>query len=181
MDLTPYVSGLRRELTGAAGAGTDEARALAERLVAPLESATRLVLLEALADAAEEISRALGPRSVDVRLRGQDPEFVVAPGPDSVAGHGAASGDSRTSGEVVAPTAGALPPAPESDGSGTSRVTFRLPNSLKSRVEQAAGYGGLSANAWLLRVVAAAVEADEIQRTQSRGRRMAERFTGWAR
>ena len=52
MDLTPYVDVLRRDLAAAAGAGGDEARALAERLAAPLESATRLVLLDALSEAA---------------------------------------------------------------------------------------------------------------------------------
>jgi len=39
MDLTPYVDTLRRELAVAADAGGEDARALAERLSAPLDSA----------------------------------------------------------------------------------------------------------------------------------------------
>ena len=81
MDLTPYVSNLRRELAVAAEAGGDDARALAERLTAPLESAVRLVLLDALSAAADEITRDLAPGSVDLRLRGREPSFVVTPPP----------------------------------------------------------------------------------------------------
>lgn len=79
MDLTPYVDNLRHELAVAADAGGDEARALAERLTAPLESAARLILLSALSTAMGEVTLELAPGSVDVRLRGLDPEFVVTP------------------------------------------------------------------------------------------------------
>ena len=83
MDLTPYVDTLRRELAVAADAGGADARALAERLSAPLDSAARLVLLEALSAAAAEITRDLAPGSVDLRLRGREPSFVVtSPVPD---------------------------------------------------------------------------------------------------
>ena len=64
----PYVESLRRELAVAAEAGGPDARALAERLTGPLESAARLALLEALSAAAGEITRDLAPGSVDVRL-----------------------------------------------------------------------------------------------------------------
>ena len=48
MHLTPYVENLRRDLAVAAEAGGEEARAAAERVTAPLESAVRLMLYEAL-------------------------------------------------------------------------------------------------------------------------------------
>lgn len=76
---TTYVETLRHELIVAAEAGGPEAVALAERLTAPLDSAARLVLLEALSAAADEITLELAPGSVDVRLRGRDPESVVTP------------------------------------------------------------------------------------------------------
>jgi hypothetical protein len=60
-ELSPYVDNLRRELMVAAGAGVEDARTLAERLVAPLESAIRRTLLDALSTAADEITRALAP------------------------------------------------------------------------------------------------------------------------
>src|SRR5262245_27672682 len=81
MDLTPYVENLRHELAVAAEAGGEDARALAERLTAPLESALRLTLLEALSAAADEITRELAPGSAELRLRGGEPEFVVTPAP----------------------------------------------------------------------------------------------------
>src|SRR5271170_8225978 len=81
MDLGTYVSTIRQELAVAAEAGGDDARALAERLVAPLESVLRLALLDALSDAADEITRDLAPGSVHLRLRGREPGFVVTPPP----------------------------------------------------------------------------------------------------
>src|ERR687889_59127 len=81
MNLTMYSENLRRELAVAADAGGEEARALAERLTAPLESAIRLTLLEALSAAADEITRELAPGSVELRLRGGEPGFVVTAAP----------------------------------------------------------------------------------------------------
>src|SRR5690348_14965667 len=108
MDLTPYVDSLRRELAGAAELGGAEARALAERLSGPLESATRLALLDALSAATDEITRDLAPGSVELRLRGRDPSFVVTPPPDF--------GDST----VPAVSAGTAPPAMPVDDEGAT-------------------------------------------------------------
>ena len=77
MDLRPYLDEIRRQLEAAAEAGGEDARALAERLAGPLDAAIRLSFLEALAAAAQEITYDLAPASVEVRLRGRDPEFVV--------------------------------------------------------------------------------------------------------
>lgn len=65
----------------------DEARALAERLTAPLESAARLTMLNVLSAATDEITRELAPGSVDVRLRGLDPDFLVTLPPADTGGH----------------------------------------------------------------------------------------------
>src|ERR1700684_404813 len=81
MDLTTYVNNLGREFAALAEAGGDEARALVERLTGPLESAIRMTLLDALSAAADEITRELAPGSVELRLRGRDPSFVVTAPP----------------------------------------------------------------------------------------------------
>ena len=81
MDLRPYVESVHRQLAAAAETGGEDARALAERLAAPLESAVRLALQDALAAAVEEITCELAPGSVELRLRGRDPEFVVTAPP----------------------------------------------------------------------------------------------------
>jgi hypothetical protein len=155
MDLSPYVESLRHELAVAAEAGGDEARALAERLTAPLEAAARLALLEALSAAADEITRELAPGSVEVRLRGRDPDFVVTQSPT---GPFAEPAEPASVGDVAG---SALPPAPRADDpgdEGTARISLRLPSHLKPRIEAAAGAAGLSVNAWLVRAIAAALE-----------------------
>ncbi|NBE56390.1 hypothetical protein [Streptomyces boluensis] len=172
MDLTPYVAHLRQELAVAAEAGGEESRALAERLTAPLESAARLTLLNALSAAMADVTRDLAPGSVDVRLRGLDPEFVVTapPAPESY--------EERDEPSVPAPPA----PVPDDDGT-TSRINFRLPAHLKARVEEAAGREGLSVNAWLVRAVSTAMDPGAAAgRSSGRGRsRSQQGFTGWVR
>src|SRR3954465_8253367 len=129
MDLTPYVDTLRRELAVAAEAGGEDARELAERLTAPLESATRLTMLNVLSAAMDEITRELAPGSVDVRLRGLNPDFVVTPPPPY----------SSTPAEPAASIEALATPAPaEGDEGGTARVNLRLPAHLKARAEEAA-------------------------------------------
>src|SRR2546422_11718491 len=81
MDIHLYVESIHRQLAVAAEPGGDEARALAERPVAPLTAAIRLTLQAVLVAAAEEITCELAPGSVELRLRGRDPEFVVRPPP----------------------------------------------------------------------------------------------------
>ncbi|MFE5740947.1 hypothetical protein [Streptomyces celluloflavus] len=178
MDLTPYVDNLRHELAVAADAGGDEARALAERLTAPLESAARLTLLNVLSAAMGEVTRDLAPGSVDVRLRGLDPEFAVTPPPASEPYEPAGERESAPSGVRAS-----APPAPaEGDEGGTARINFRLPAHLKTRVEDAAGQEGLSVNAWLVRAVATALEPEGRDRPTGRSRHGGQQgFTGWVR
>jgi hypothetical protein len=172
MDLTPYVDTLRRELAVAAEAGGDEARELAERLTAPLESATRLVMLNVLSAAMDEITRELAPGSVDVRLRGLDPDFVVTPPPT---GAGAPA-------EPAAPVEPLKTPAPaDGDEGGTARVNLRLPAHLKARAEEAASREGLSVNAWLVRAVSAAVDGGTRPRTTQKTQTIGQSYTGWVR
>ncbi|KEF05282.1 MULTISPECIES: toxin-antitoxin system HicB family antitoxin [Streptomyces] len=173
MDLTPYVDNLRQELAVAADAGGDDARALAERLTAPLESATRLTLLNALSAAMGEVTRELAPGSVDVRLRGLDPEFVVTapPAPEPV----------REEREPVAVPAPPPPPADADDGA-MARINFRLPAHLKARAEEAATAEGLSVNAWLVRAVSTALDGGQRAAPTGRGKPSGGRsFTGWVR
>jgi hypothetical protein len=159
MDLQPYVEAVRHELNLAAAAAGAEAQALADRLSAPLESAIRLALLEALSAGVEEITSELAPRSVEVRLRGRDPEFVVS-----------APLDEPLAQEPFDVAFG------DEDG-GTWRITLRLPESLRAAVEAATRYDGSSLNAWLVRAVAAAVQSKAGRATPGSARRV----TGWVR
>ncbi|MEU7282936.1 hypothetical protein AB0A69_29785 [Streptomyces sp. NPDC045431] len=180
MDLTPYVDHLRRELAVAANAGGDEARALAERLTAPLESAARLTLLNALSAASDEITRELAPGSVDVRLRGLEPEFVVTAPPTAGSPEEEAPAMAAPMAPPVAPPAPS--PADSEEGAGTARINFRLPAPLKARVEEAAGREGLSVNAWLVRAVALALEpGGGPDRPAARTPRHGQSYRGWVR
>ena len=153
MNLDLYIENLNRQLAVAAEAGGEEARALVERLIAPLEAAIRLTLQDALAAAAEEITTELAPGSVQLRLRGRDPEFVVTPPPaDPSADDLREDPDDR-------------PPAvPEGDEGSMSRINLRMPDHLKARIEQAAASEGLSVNAWLVRAAAAASASWRVRR-----------------
>src|ERR687894_604615 len=158
MDLTPYIENIRRELALAAEAGGEEARALAERLAAPLESAVRLMLLDALSAAADEITRELAPGSVELRLRSGEPEFVVTGAP------------------AVEPAAAEeAPPPPEGDA--PARINLRLPEQLKADVGEAASRERLSVNAWLIRAAAAAIaHGDPARRAPQRGGRLGDSY-----
>jgi hypothetical protein len=178
MELEPYVAALRQEFALAAEAAGDEATAVAERLIIPLESSVRLALLEALSAAADEITRDLAPGSVHVRLQGREPHFVVSPPPaDAFTEPPAEAG--------LVPTPGtALPPAPEGDDGAMARINFRLAEHLKNRIEQVADRNGLSVNGWLVRAAAAALETDAATGRQAGPRRQGtgrQHFTGWVR
>lgn len=162
MDLGQYVNDLQRQLVDAAASGTEDTRAVAERLATGLDAATRLVLLDALSAAAGEITRDLAPGSVDMRLRGREVEFVVAQSnsePDS---------DERPAAPV------------DLDDASTSRTTLRLPDALKARVDDAAAADGLSVNTWLVRAIAAALQPKQ-RRSAQRTLRTGDNFAGWAR
>ena len=162
MQLDRYAERLRSQLAAVAEAGSEETRALAERMSVALEPAIRLALLELLSEAAGEISRELAPGGVDVRLRGQDPELVVSRPTDPA---------------PAAPAAAAAAQAAVDDEPASFRTTLRLPERLKARVEQTAAAEGVSVNTWLVRAVAAALETDRPRTPPQSG----SRFTGWVR
>ena len=148
MDITPYVESLRRDLVAAADTGSDEVRAAAERLALALDPATRLALMEAISQAAAEITAEMPAGSVDVRLSGRELDFVVV-GPSLAA--------------PQASPAAPPPPSPDDvDEDGTvARITLRIPESVKARAEELAARSGHSLNTWLVNVVRAATTADQ--------------------
>lgn len=180
MDVTPYIDSLRRDLAAAAEAGGEEAKAAAERLTMALDPAMRLALMDALSQAAAEITGELPAGSVEVRLRGREPELVV---------------DVPTTMPLAAaPTTQTASTEPEEDDEdgAVARITLRLPESLKTRAEEMAGRTGQSLNSWLVNAIrqatrdkAVTVDIDlssipfieEIQRGP--GRRGGRRMTGW--
>lgn len=149
MDITPYVEHLRRDLVAAAEAGGDELRCAAERLGFALDPAARLALMEAISQAAAEITTEMPSGGVDVRLNGRELDFVVqvptpAPG-------------------VAAPPPPPPPPSPDEAEEGLARVTLRLPESVKTRAEEKAAEAGQSLNTWLVNLVRQATNDNAIK------------------
>jgi HicB family len=174
MNLDPYVDAIHSQLDLAAEAAGDEARALAARLAAPLDAAIRLALQDALAAAAEEITVELAPGSVELRIRGREPGFVVTPPPT-----GPSEEDATDEAEAIAFASR----REEGEDQALARINVRMPEHLKTRVERAADAEGLSVNAWLVRAAAARLEraAGGSRRSGRRAPTGAERYTGWAR
>jgi hypothetical protein len=170
MELREYVEALRDELVTASGAGDAETRAVAERLVGPLESAVRLTLLKVLSAAADEITQDLAPGSVDLRLRGLEPSFVVTPPPDD---DGPLEDPMDETGDAASDwSAGALDGATSGT---TARINFRPPQAMKEQIEEAASRQGISVNAWMVRASAAALAPSK------RAPRGQQQFNGWVR
>ena len=136
-----------------------------------LSSVFYLSCQEALqrAGASVKIDFTLAPGSVEVRLRGREPEFVVTPPP----------------GEPVAEQRSEPADAPvplEDDDGALWRINVRMPDRIKPSIERAARQEGLSVNAWLVRAAAAAVGRSETDRGhERRAPQASNRHTGWAR
>jgi len=147
MDITPYVDSLKRDLLAAAEAAGDEARATAERLTYALDPAARLAMMEAISQAAAEITAELPSGGVDVRLDGRDLDFVV-----------------HAPSAVPAPPAPPSPPMPGEDDEegGLARITLRIPESVKAKAEEMAARSGQSLNTWLVSIVRSATREGAI-------------------
>jgi hypothetical protein len=158
MDLMPFIDAVRRDLAAAGEAAGAEVREASKRLSYALEPSLRLVLLEALGTAAAEVTAQLDAAVVELHLRGRDPDLVVT-----------------EAGGPVATTARTAPVADSDEG--TSRISFRLPESLKARVEEAAAADGLSVNSWLVRAVAETLDTPAPAPTA----RASRHISGWVR
>jgi hypothetical protein len=146
MDITPYVERLRQDLAQSAAAGDDTIRAAADRLALAVDPSMRLALMEALSQAAAEITTEMRSGSVDVRLAGRELEFVVE----------------QDAAEPVVPPV--VPPAVDDDDqdAATARITLRLPESVKARAEELAAKHGSSLNTWIVNVLRGATRESAI-------------------
>lgn len=134
MNLTIVLEELQQDLQRLAELGDERSAQVAQRLGDALASNLRLKLFDLLSQAAVELSSKLPSGHVEVRLAGQEPEFVFV---DQPAGEtGAVVGEELS-----------------------ARISLRLPESLKLSVEKAAEREGISVNAWLVRAIARATES----------------------
>jgi len=150
MQIDGYVQALREDLARVAAVGDESTARAADLLAVALESALGRRLLEALGEAALELSGQLEDGRVEVGFAGGDPELVLVRDEEATA-------------------------AEPADEAFTARISLRLPESLKARLETAAARDGVSVNTWLVQVLARVAEP----RQSSGGSRR--RLTGYGR
>ncbi|HZU74209.1 MAG TPA: toxin-antitoxin system HicB family antitoxin [Acidimicrobiales bacterium] len=149
MQLSVAVESLSQDLAVLGGLGDEATARAAERLVAALGPTATVRLLDVLGQAAAEVSAQLPEGQVELRVSGDDAALVLVLPPDP---------------EPVIPGDGA---------DGASRITLRLPEQLKARIESLADQEGVSTNAWLVRALSRAVHPDGfVKRRVIRGSRI---------
>jgi hypothetical protein len=127
-----HIESIRADLESLAG--DDQAlREAVLRLARALEPSLHLRLLDLVGEVALELSDQLPSGHVDVRLAGRDAHLIYVPEEESSS-------------------------APPLDDETTARLTLRMPEGLKARVEEAAAREGVSTNAWLVRAVSRNLE-----------------------
>jgi hypothetical protein len=149
MRVDAYLEALREDLGDLAAVGDASTARAAELLAVALAPALARRMQEALAEAAVELSPQLERGRAEVRLAGGDLQLVYV---DE-----------------------APPPREPSEEAFSARITLRLPESLKSRLEMAAAAEGLSVNTWLVHGLSRLVEP---RTAAGRGRH---RLTGYGR
>ncbi|HYX76766.1 MAG TPA: toxin-antitoxin system HicB family antitoxin [Gaiellaceae bacterium] len=153
MELRPFVEGLQADLEGIAAVGDDAVAEAARRLTAAVGASAGLRLLDALGEAALELTNQLPSGHVEVRVSGQDPTLVY-----------------------VAEEAEEAPPAGTGDVELVARISLRLPEPLKAAIEAAAAREGVSVNTWLVRSITRLVSSGGVGR-----RGPGNRLTGYGR
>jgi len=156
MDLTPHLEAVRSDLESLAD---EQAQASMTRLARAVEPAMQLRLLDVLGEAALELSQQLPGGHAEVRVAARDASIVYVP---------------EEPGEPEPDAA-----ADEEEG-GTARLTLRMPEGLKVKVEATAAKEGLSANAWLVRTITRGVEGRRFELEIGKAKRGGSRVTGWA-
>jgi hypothetical protein len=151
MQIDGYIQALREDLVRVASLGDETTSRAAELLSVAIEASLARRLQDVLAEAALELNAQLDAAHVEVRIAGRDPELILV----------------REDGSI-----------PEAvDEAFSARITLRLPESLKQRVESAAAREGASVNTWLVQALQRSVESKS-HRSSSGSRN---RLTGYGR
>src|SRR6266508_37282 len=133
MQMSQFIEGLQQDLQELAAIGGEDLMRTAQQLGGVIKQSARLRVIDALTQAALELSEQLPNGHVDVRVAGQDPEFVFVA------------------------EAAEEPPAPPVVEGDHARITLRLQESLKDSIETADNQEGVSVNTWLVRALTRAV------------------------
>jgi hypothetical protein len=152
MQMAQFLESLESDLDRIAAVGDDTVSQAAARVSQALRASAGMRLLDALGVAAVEISAQLPAGHVEVRMSGQDPNFVYVE-------------------QAEEPHA-----QPSAEDEASARITLRLQEGLKASVEAAAGREGVSVNAWIVRAL-----AREVSAPSRGGPRVGSRLSGFAK
>jgi hypothetical protein len=140
MQLDHHLAQVHDQLAAAAALGDERTHEIAQTLATTATTAVRLALMNAVSQAADEITAALldypGSPAVAVRLDG-DEITVEVRGPEPAA----SASESR-----------------RDDGDPSARISLRLSEALKADIDEAADRDGVSVNTWLVRAATAALD-----------------------
>ena len=150
MHMNGYAEILSRTLLETSSLGDERTQEVARSLLAALDPALRLVALQMLTDAAEELNDELDGERVTVVMDGPAAHFMVTR---------AVPQEARPAQQEPAATER---PADHEDQE--VRTTLRLPGSLKRDIDAAAQAQGRSLNAWMIEAA-----RDALTRTSAAG------------
>jgi hypothetical protein len=124
--MSQAVEGLCSDVETLAELGDEVVAGVVDRIGSVLTRSAPTRILDLLSEVAAELSDELPDGHVEIRVVGDDVELAY------VEEHRA---------------------SPEDEGDQSARITLRLPEALKARIEQAASEQGASVNAWVLRTL----------------------------
>ncbi len=142
------VDGLRSDVVAVGELGDDAVAEAAERIAAVLARSVPSRIFDLLSDAAAELSAELPEGRIEIRVAGDDVRL------DYVEDEHVPDGDA--------------------DGDVPARITLRLGEGLKARVEEGAASEGISVNAFIVRTLERGTSAQ-----RSRNRRGGNRLRGY--
>jgi HicB family len=154
MKMSLVVEGLRSDVISVGELGDDTVAAVAERIAELLGRSVPGRILELLSDVAAELSAELPGGRVEIRVAGDDVELAYLD-EESASADAAGGGGGGLGGDLSA------------------RITLRLGEALKSRVEEAASRDGVSVNTYIVRMLERGAS------TQTRSGRGANRLHGY--
>jgi HicB-like protein involved in pilus formation len=146
MKMSLVVEGLRSDVVAVGELGDDTVAEVAERIADVLGRSVPGRMLDLLSDAAAELTATLPDGRVDIRVAGDDVEMTYVE--DELG-----------------------PVSPAGDGEELSaRVTLRLSEGLKSRVEDAAAADGVSVNTFIVRTLERGTSSNRSRRGRAGNR-----------
>ena len=124
MKMSKFIELLSSDFKALGKLGGQELDSAVSRLIPTLAPVLRTRLLEALTEIAEELSEQLPGAHLEARVQGDEIELIYVEDGSTVR---------------------------ENPADLNARITLRLPEDLKSRIENAATKEGISLNSWLLK------------------------------